>query len=170
MRLSNPITPSGRKKCRGCHRYKPIDRFYGGKRDGLRPRCKTCTTRENLAWRKANPEKHRLTFRRVNHRSNLRLRFGITIEQFDAIYAACDGKCAICRKPETRGRRLSLDHDHETGELRGFLCSRCNLLIGNAKDDPVVLERAAVYVRTARIVVPTIGVKFLPGFKDEVAP
>lgn len=107
-----------------------------------------------LAWRKANPEKHRDHLRRANAKSgrrhHLKSRFGITVEQFDVLFATCNGICQICDQPERRaGRRLSLDHDHATGRLRGFICSRCNILLGLLRDDPEMLERAAAYLRTA---------------------
>lgn len=53
--------------------------------------------------------------------------------------------CEICGSPE-EGRDLSIDHDHETGELRGLLCSKCNLMIGNAKDMPEILISGAEYL------------------------
>jgi hypothetical protein len=109
-----------------------------------------------MAWRRANPDKSRAIYQKNNHRSNLKLRFDLTTEQFDVLYEACDGCCGICLKPETRDRRLSLDHDHATKELRGFICNRCNLLLGIAKDDPKILEQAAVYVRTARLSIPPL--------------
>lgn len=147
-----------RTTCRGCGRARRRGRhFYAISATDSRPRetCKRCARREGKAWARRNPAKHRAIWTRGNHRHNLKARFGLTVEQFDFLFAQCDGCCAICRKPETRKRRLSLDHDHETGELRGFICSRCNLLIGNAKDDAALLEAAAHYVKHARLEVPT---------------
>ena len=64
---------------------------------------------------------------------------------------AQDGKCAICHNPETRkihGRvtDLAVDHDHETGVVRGLLCHRCNFILGLAKDKPQTLLDAAAYL------------------------
>lgn len=163
---------------------------------------------DSAEWRKKNPEKHKEKVRKRNHRSNLLLRYGISVEQFNALVADSDGVCEICRKPESRGRRLSLDHDHQTGAIRGFLCSRCNLLLGNADDDPERLLSAAKHLQQGKekpipvilncpecgqrhidegefmvrvhathacqhcghvwrpAVEPTVGVRFLPGFKN----
>lgn len=61
------------------------------------------------------------------------------------------GVCAICGKPETakfRGKvvRLSVDHDHRNGKLRGLLCAACNRAIGLMKEDPATLRAAADYL------------------------
>ncbi len=62
-----------------------------------------------------------------------------------------DGVCAICGEPETavlRGRtlKLSVDHDHETGVIRGLLCHACNLGLGKFKDRVELLEKAIAYL------------------------
>lgn len=59
------------------------------------------------------------------------------------------GKCAICRGDNKyqREQRFSVDHDHETGKIRGLLCNHCNVMIGWAKESPEVLEAAADYLR-----------------------
>lgn len=104
-------------------------------------------TQDAQRWNKSNPEKHRMIYRRHNHRLNLKKRFGLTVEEYDALARQSDGACAICHRGESRDRRLSLDHDHKTGQIRGFLCSRCNLLLGGAGDNPDLLEQAAQYLR-----------------------
>jgi hypothetical protein len=86
---------------------------------------------------------------RNSHRTHLKKRFGLTPEEFEILSAASDGTCGICRRPEPRKRRLSLDHDHATGRLRGFLCGRCNLLLGYVNDNPDLLVAAATYLRSA---------------------
>lgn len=61
------------------------------------------------------------------------------------MYAAQDGRCALCRESEAN-RRLAVDHDHKTGRVRALLCSRCNTALGNLRDDPALMIRAAAYV------------------------
>lgn len=57
--------------------------------------------------------------------------YKLSIEEYDRLHAHQDGKCYICGQPEpVKGRRLSVDHNHETGEIRGLLCSRCNPILG----------------------------------------
>lgn len=72
---------------------------------------------------------------------------------YDELAEAQDHLCAICRSPESaRGRggnlrRLSVDHCHRSGATRELLCLKCNILIGNADDNPEILEAAASYLR-----------------------
>lgn len=61
--------------------------------------------------------------------------YRLTVAQFDAILAYQGGVCYVCQCPEpVKGRRLSVDHDHDTGEIRGLACSRCNPLLGKIEN------------------------------------
>jgi len=77
--------------------------------------------------------------------------FGITPERYAEMVAEQNGLCAICGKPECETRNgkvkaLAVDHDHESGRIRGLLCVACNTGLGKLGDDPVVLRKAADYV------------------------
>ena len=74
--------------------------------------------------------------------------YGLPREKGDALFAAQGRRCAICRTDTPKGRGTwHLDHDHATGDVRGFLCQQCNTGLGNFQDDPGRLEAAAGYVR-----------------------
>lgn len=64
------------------------------------------------------------------------------------------GHCAGCLRTDNNGKRFVEDHDHLTGKKRGLLCHLCNLAIGNAKDDPVILRRLAAYLENTKIPKP----------------
>ena len=83
----------------------------------------------------------------------LRDSFDISVEQFTEMLEKQNGVCAICGSPETHERNgkvkaLAVDHNHETGKIRGLLCSDCNTGIGKLKDSPTVLRAAAQYIET----------------------
>lgn len=70
-------------------------------------------------------------------------KYGMTIEQYEGMVSAQDGKCAICEQPETSVdgktgsmRILSVDHCHTTGKVRGLLCFRCNSTLGKLEESP----------------------------------
>jgi hypothetical protein len=61
----------------------------------------------------------------------LRWKYGLTPDQYDELLDAQGGVCAICeRTPEENGNRLTVDHDHTTGKIRGLLCKVCNRDVG----------------------------------------
>jgi Recombination endonuclease VII len=77
---------------------------------------------------------------------NLRSRYGISSEEYNKIFKQQGGVCIICGLPP-RKRSLHVDHNHETGEIRGLLCHLCNVGLGHFRDNPDLLERAANYLR-----------------------
>lgn len=135
-RALKPKRPAVPKACSKCGMTKPPSGFYkcvGGK-DGLATICKECV------------------FLRSQDRY-LMDKYGITSEQYNAMLKEQGGVCWICRSEERefpfrRGesRRLVVDHCHETGVVRGLLCSLCNTAIGGLKHDPTIVARAAEYL------------------------
>ena len=71
-------------------------------------------------------------------------KYGLSAAEVEAMREAQGGVCAICRTAPA----VHVDHDHETGSIRGMLCFSCNAALGHFKDDPTVLRRAARYLRT----------------------
>ena len=110
--------------------------------------CSFQTLEEKAAymrkWHAANPEKAR--------EASLKQLYGATIEWFEKQSAKQEGKCAICNQPETmkiRGKtvRLAVDHDHNSGKIRGLLCTACNRAIGLLKHDEDLLQAAIRYLK-----------------------
>ena len=79
--------------------------------------------------------------RRIKHR------WGMSLDDYRAALDAQGGVCAICGLPPEPQRRLAIDHSHTTGKRRGLLHRLCNLILGNAKDNPAVLDASAAYLR-----------------------
>lgn len=68
--------------------------------------------------------------------------YGLTEDEWNALFDSQRGLCAICEN----NKPLRVDHDHNTGAVRGLLCGECNLGLGKFKDDPHLLKRALAYV------------------------
>jgi hypothetical protein len=85
---------------------------------------------------------------RMAHNRHLKDRYGITIEEYDLLVQAQNGRCAICGTTNPGGRkvRFCVDHDHITGKIRGLLCSPCNRALGGFHDDPQLLRVAINYL------------------------
>lgn len=95
---------------------------------------------EEIAVRKAKRHKDKAP--------HLMWKYGITLADYDMMLEIQGGVCAICGKtPEENKRRLCVDHDHETGQVRGILCTQCNSVLGFWKDNPETARQAMIYLR-----------------------
>ena len=88
----------------------------------LAPKNKKATEQETQALRSRQ------------RRRRLRVEYNMTLGQYREMYLTQGGLCALCGKPETNGNLLVVDHDHDTGKVRGLLCSGCNLEIGKMEN------------------------------------
>jgi len=78
----------------------------------------------------------------------LRFLYRLDPVEYERLRTLQNGLCAICGKPPTAKKKfLSVDHDHETGLVRGLLCFNCNLALGHFQDDLTLVEKAANYLR-----------------------
>jgi hypothetical protein len=111
------------KVCRECGEKKSIDCFSPSRRDKHDWVCRTCR----------------------GGRVNLMRRYGLTLEQYEAMRLRQGGRCAICGRVPVR--RLHVDHDHRTGRVRGLLCQNCNTAIGKLGENLVTMARAMFYLR-----------------------
>jgi Recombination endonuclease VII len=105
-------------------------------------------------WRADNPERSRAITTRYRGKlcpvkradRNLRKKYGITIEQYEQMLAEQGGVCFLCNKPPAEGKKLHVDHCHDSGKVRGLLCSQCNWYLGKIDSDPSLMERLFCYV------------------------
>lgn len=99
----------------------------------------------NKAYHEAHKEEIRLRARR----NTLKRVFGLTEDQYDALLLNQKGCCGVCRRSaESFPRRLAVDHDHKTGQIRGLLCTHCNRYVIGRHREPELFENAAEYLRT----------------------
>lgn len=145
-----PEVPEGMKWCGTCQTIKSKGEFFKATReaDGLQGFCKACSRDKQAIWRANNREKHN----RLCADARRKKRLGIEPHEYDALIDAQDGCCAICKglcitKTDTGIQKsLAVDHDHETGAVRGLLCARCNTAIGLLEDDPARIAAALAYL------------------------
>src|ERR1041384_916466 len=137
------------KVCNLCHELKPMNAFSILKKgaQGRHPACKSCRNRQakDRYARKRNEIIQMRRDWRKRTGAERRLAYGLNLEEFNAMVKAQNGRCAICNEIPT-GRGFHVDHCHLTGVIRGLLCRGCNLALGNMKDDPARLMRAANYL------------------------
>lgn len=101
-----------------------------------------------LKWYHQNKEKLKvnpLHYDRIFN-AHLKSNYNISTNDYKTLLMIQNYKCAICDNKCTTGRRLSVDHDHSTGEIRGLLCMNCNLAIGKFKDNTTLLNKAIKYL------------------------
>jgi Recombination endonuclease VII len=124
------------KRCPGCGEEKTFEEFPRNKnsRDGLAFYCKPCRNQRGRESRIRNDGS--------TSAYHLKHRYGITMEEVEALLAAQGGACPICRaRPPTH-----VDHDHTTGQVRGILCFGCNGGLGQFQDNVNWLIRAVIYL------------------------
>lgn len=75
-------------------------------------------------------------------------KYGISLEQYNTLLFFQDDCCAICGTNQSNfSKKLSIDHDHKTGKIRGLLCRSCNLLLSDSKDSVEILSSAVGYLK-----------------------
>lgn len=149
------IPQAREKRCNTCGEVKALEQFVkqSSLPDGYSNLCKLCRRKRDRAA--YTTEKGR--------KSWLKMKFGLTPEDYLDLLASVDHKCQICGAGEGASKRngkwthLSIDHIHETGEIRGILCDSCNPGLGMFKDDPELLEKAAAYLRESGSEVVSTG-------------
>ena len=137
----------GGKKCQFCldssrrvrNRYKESGLCTCGHLKEIgKSKCRKCLDVQ-LKWAKENPNR----FAAIQRKKM----YGISDDEYQNLLIKSNNKCAICE--EEFVKTPSIDHDHNTGKIRGLLCSNCNFLIGHCKEDIDILDNAIRYLRKA---------------------
>ena len=133
------------KVCKHCSEEKPKSEFYENKRmaDGLFSNCKSCHSDIQKARKEADPDRRK----EISLKSCRKTKYGLSVDDFQAMWHAQGDKCAICSQPLVFGTGgYAVDHNHETGVVRGLLCVGCNTGLGNFKDNPSIMARGIEYL------------------------
>lgn len=99
-------------------------------------RCRSCYTKRYQKENAANS-----TTRKLKNRYN------ITLEEYNKLLEFQQNGCAICRKLCASGKKLSVDHDHETNIIRGLLCYNCNSALGFLYEDENIIWNMLEYLK-----------------------
>lgn len=141
-------------KCSACKEWLP-EEDYGSappaqlKKSSKRPvryNCKACHNEYIKKWQKTN-ERAIKKNKSYTRERDLKRFYGISLEQYDQMNKAQEGKCALCKEKCCSNTRLSVDHCHTTGLVRGLLCHRCNTALGLLKDNIQTVESALSYLK-----------------------
>ncbi len=155
------------KRCPTCNQEKSLLDFTKNKRrrDGFDWQCRACChvsykkryaatkeewKKQSQRWRSQNKQR----IQEVQWRSEKKRRYGITEDQWHLLLEEQDGQCPICRislRKYGRGINVGVvDHDHETGSIRGLLCGHCNRALGLLNDSLEQLDRAISYLQKSK--------------------
>jgi len=113
------------KVCSKCKKEKSSSEFHKNKngKGGLQTWCKKCALEAGKKYYRKN-RKLLSEKMRINH---LRREYGITVKKYDNMFKQQKGCCAICGRHQSKfKKRLSVDHNHRTKQVRGLLCNYCN--------------------------------------------
>lgn len=142
--------------CNKCKESKPREEFYvlyaGHPGAQLRQPCKECI-RSGKRRRYANSAGRGAD---RSYEQLLKRDYGMTLDQYNQRVRQQVGRCAICRRAETakssggKVKRLSVDHDHVTGAVRGLLCHRCNIVVWALEDNHVTIGAVSEYIEQWR--------------------
>lgn len=114
--------------------------------------CKSCSNARHKEYRDSNKEKWRITQRN----SAIKVKFGLSPEDYTAKLEDQGGVCYICRKPEVstwkgKVKHLAVDHCHKSGKIRDLLCVKCNKALGLVDDNIDLLKECIKYLQKHKI-------------------
>ncbi len=157
---------NGKQVCRKCKADKPVDEFWTDRANpaGISRYCKICADlrRKESRQRKKDgtlktrnkwPQKGTGEYELFRRNHELIRTYGIDIIQYNNLFEAQGGCCGICSRHQSELKRpLDVDHDHNTGAIRGLLCSKCNTGVGLFHDRTYLLSRALNYLQRSKAI------------------
>lgn len=149
------------KRCCTCKETKELDAFNKdrSRSDGLRPQCKACKRaycQENKdvisAYKKGYRQRNKERWGHGVQNDTCVKKYRITAEEYGKLLAKHNGKCGVCGTTEPKGPHNSwnLDHNHETGQVRDFLCKWCNVFVIAAIESGLVAKGQAYLAKHAK--------------------
>lgn len=144
--------PKQTKQCRKCGQDRTINYYYPCERGlfGVTGTCRLCKSdyNQDRAAKRADQRKEWLTTKsRYEFYRKLQRDYGLTQQDYVNMLTACASGCMICGT-HMADARICVDHDHNTGQVRGLLCYKCNAAIGMLRDSPTIIRQALTYLET----------------------
>jgi hypothetical protein len=131
-------------KCKKCGENKPLTEYYKttDRKSGHKSICKTCIKADPLT------EEKKKYMRDYSVGYNLKTKYNLSVEQYNALLVKQNHKCAICSidEKEAPKGKLVVDHCHATNKVRELLCHNCNVSIGLLKESITTLSQAIAYL------------------------
>lgn len=144
------------KRCPRCEQDKFFSAFGKDKtkKNGLSSYCLNCAKANRKINYAKNPEKEKKKLNQYysvnkerSRQYSLKALYGLSVESYREMLEQQNSSCKICKTHENNlKRKLFVDHCHETGKVRGLLCQYCNTMLGNTKDNVLVLQSAINYL------------------------
>lgn len=141
----------GDKYCSKCFSIKAIKDFSFDKssKDGHSYWCKKCASTNSRLNHRKRILKGDVDYKQLKRNAYIKNRHGISLQEYNAKLAAQNNECAICgMKLPNDGPLTHLDHCHNTGKLRAFLCTNCNRGLGHFQDSTDNLQKAIDYLNS----------------------
>ena len=140
------------KRCQDCGVTKPLSDFGVYKRphrakDTEHKMCKLCYNARMVKYMSSEEQRLKKYYLKIEKK------YGITRQDYEDMLAEQNGVCAICGKInrfDAFHQRLAVDHNHDTGNVRGILCTSCNSALGMVDDNIEVLEKMISYLKERR--------------------
>lgn len=105
--------------------------------------CRKFYARNNPEKIKQSREKYRQNNPEASFIANLKHKYGLTVEEHQALFKKAEYSCMICKQPRNK---LCVDHNHETGKVRGILCHNCNAALGLLDENIEVIKTMIKYL------------------------
>lgn len=147
--IAKELLKEGKKRCPLCKEIKSLESFYTSVSQacGYTPHCILCM---DILGKSRPKEEKQIFYQKAKTRIRntiLLKKYNISLEEYNKLLLDQNNVCAICGEKE-HGKSLAVDHCHVTGKIRGLLCSLCNPAIGFLKNNSILAEKLANYLKS----------------------
>lgn len=155
------IRSDGEKQCIKCGQSKSRSQFTISRRhaDGRLNTCKECKNgpngeyQQNRTTRIQNAQTYYSNNKEIISKNNQVRKYGVSSSWLEERYSIQKSLCEICKRDGGIKKSLCIDHDHQTGEVRGLICGKCNTAIGMVEESTEILMAIIEYLERYKDVI-----------------